>query len=478
MRERPASAHRQTFFISLCAAAAAIAESWLFFHAHGPFVDFKAFWCAGSVLSHGGDPYAAAPMVRCEYADPAFRPYHSALVAIPAPLPGYALLPFAALAHLPYAVAAMLWLAALVISTVACVILCAKLSGRSLLLCAAAFLLPALALWLPVGEIVPVALAGALLAAYAMRLGRPIIMIVGLVLLALEPHLALGVWIAAALYDRRNIVPIAGVAFALLALWALGADGSPLAYLRTVLPLHAYAELPRDNQYSLSWIAFALGASQHFALTAGTASYALFTGAGVVLGRLLARETRDPFPLIATVLFAEVFGGTFIHDTQTAVAIPAALILSDAALMCLVVPWLLISKEPLILPVTIANCAIVARNLRIPKVTPLMTWCAATILVLVFFTLRIRHMAPPQPLAFPLAGSVFASGPWGAYVWAHYADFGVMSWAVKLPTWTGLILLWIAAAKIAVRAERHSALATAVMIPTVERPVTADPMRR
>ena len=453
---------------------AAIAEAWLFVHARGPLVDFKAFWCAGSVLMHGGDPYASAPMVRCEYADAAFRPYHSALVAIPAPLPGYALLPFAALAHLPYAVAAVLWLAALVAATVCCIVLCAKLSGRSALLCAAVFLLPAVTLWLPVGETVPIALAGALLAAYALRIGRPVLMLAGLALLALEPHLALGVWIAAALYDRRNLLPVAGLAAVLLALWTIGAHDSPLVYLGTILPLHAYAELPRDNQYSLSWIVYALGTPQHAALTAGTASYALFTAAGVYLGRLLARGTRNPFPLIAVVLFAEVFGGTFIHDTQTAVAIPAALILSDTALMCLAVPWLLVSKEPLILPAAIANCAIVACNLRIPKATPLMIWCCSTILIIAFFVLRLHHMAPPAPLAFPFAGSALASGPWGAYVWSHYADFSVMSWAVKLPTWIGLSLLWIAAVKSAVYFAYRPATVPDVPFPLPDRSLVVD----
>ena len=73
------------------------------------FSDYRAFWCAGSVLLHGGDPYRTAMLLACEPA-----PVNAALyvppahVALPVPLPLYGLLGFVPFALLPYAAASLL----------------------------------------------------------------------------------------------------------------------------------------------------------------------------------------------------------------------------------------------------------------------------------------------------------------------------------------------------------------------------------
>ena len=80
----------------------------------GFLIDFRAFYCAGAALDAGADPYRAEPLRSCEVAAWEAFPAGYPEVAVPAPLPGYALTPFALLARLPYGVAAALWECALV----------------------------------------------------------------------------------------------------------------------------------------------------------------------------------------------------------------------------------------------------------------------------------------------------------------------------------------------------------------------------
>lgn len=64
--------------------------------------DFRAFYCGGHVLMMGSDPYRVQPLLACENTVVAGS---ESGVAIPAPLPGYALATFALFALLPYTVA-------------------------------------------------------------------------------------------------------------------------------------------------------------------------------------------------------------------------------------------------------------------------------------------------------------------------------------------------------------------------------------
>src|SRR6266700_3322813 len=73
--------------------------------------DFSAFYCAGQTIGRHADPYRNEPLGKCERsADrPNFLERAPAYLAVPAPLPGYALAPFALLALLPYGAAACAW---------------------------------------------------------------------------------------------------------------------------------------------------------------------------------------------------------------------------------------------------------------------------------------------------------------------------------------------------------------------------------
>src|SRR5580700_3565277 len=73
--------------------------------------DFNAFYCAGETIVHRADPYRNEPLGTCERSAgrPDFLERAPAYLAVPAPLPGYALAPFVLLALLPYAAAAGAW---------------------------------------------------------------------------------------------------------------------------------------------------------------------------------------------------------------------------------------------------------------------------------------------------------------------------------------------------------------------------------
>ncbi|HEY3675806.1 MAG TPA: hypothetical protein VGK84_07405, partial [Candidatus Tumulicola sp.] len=72
--------------------------------------DLPEFYCAGSVLDSGHDPYRYEPMRTCEHtivASPSFRA--NPAMAMPAPQPPYDFPAFMALARLSYPVARALW---------------------------------------------------------------------------------------------------------------------------------------------------------------------------------------------------------------------------------------------------------------------------------------------------------------------------------------------------------------------------------
>src|ERR1700690_1006699 len=72
--------------------------------------DFRAFYCAGAAIAGGADPYRIEPLLACEPAPPATAGTPTSRgVAVPAPLPPYALLPFVPLSRLPFTLAALLF---------------------------------------------------------------------------------------------------------------------------------------------------------------------------------------------------------------------------------------------------------------------------------------------------------------------------------------------------------------------------------
>jgi hypothetical protein len=117
-----------------CAAPAVLALMILMSLGHESFLlgDFRAFYCAGVALTQGADPYREEPLRSCEIrAGAPAEPKGLHAVALPAPLPPYALAAYTPFARLPFTVAGALYLALLVAAMAAATQLLARITGVS-----------------------------------------------------------------------------------------------------------------------------------------------------------------------------------------------------------------------------------------------------------------------------------------------------------------------------------------------------------
>ena len=140
-----------------------------------PFLlrDFNAFYCAGAAIDRGADPYRAEPLGTCERRPrpPAFA-QGTAGLAVPAPLPPYALAPFALVARLPYLWAGTVWSLATVVAFGLAAAAIRRVSGVSTAAVIAAFALGGAYAALCLGQVAPFATAGISLAALFLTQGR------------------------------------------------------------------------------------------------------------------------------------------------------------------------------------------------------------------------------------------------------------------------------------------------------------------
>jgi hypothetical protein len=326
--------------------------------------DFRGFYCAGAAVDGRRDPYRVQPLWACELA--ALRsnglPLGDARV-MPAPLPPYALTLFAAVALLPFPVAALAWLAVVLAAIVLSAALTARLTGFPLPLTVLA-LAPAQiceSLWL--GQIVPIVICALCAAAFALRARRYGWAAAALLTATIEPHVTLPACCAAFLFVPAIRRPLAFGAATLGALSLLAVGPSAvLEYVTGVLPLHARSEIVNYGaQYSLTSLLWAYDVAPGVALHAGEASTVVFATAGIVLARRLARRFEDDAYLAAVPCAAVLLGGAYIHIHQMAIALPAVLLLASrlearsgwraglyVAIACLAMPWLtLLAQAPI-----------------------------------------------------------------------------------------------------------------------------------
>ena len=186
------------------------------------------------------------------------------------------------------------------------------------------------------------------------------------------------------------------------------------------------------------------------AIQAGTICYAAMVLLGTVVGFRMAGKTGNAaFAVCVPPAFA-VCGGTFIHATQIAVAIPAAILAATyssggirsgavTALLALSVPWgWVVSIAILMSPVF--PVAYIARwywkNLR--NVLLAATATAAITLLLI---------GTPHGHAQRIQASVGIDRKLAEYNWSGftqtYTRHDSVSWMLRIPTWGGLLLLLV-----------------------------------
>ncbi|TAM74861.1 hypothetical protein EPN44_10115 [bacterium] len=424
---------------------------------------FKAFYCAGSAVASGASPYLVEPLRSCYHrADTTTHISPSGVE--PAPLPGYALAPFAALSSLPVYTAQLLFTVLLI----AALIISAWLIGSLTRMPHAVVLLGLLPLGylnIAYGEIPPLLVAALAGAGYLLARGRWAWASVVAAGSMIEPHVGLAACLAMFLFAPRCRLPLllCGVGLAALSIATLGVAEN-IAYLGAVLPSQAAAELAANDQYSLSRILSIAGVQDRTALLLGSLSYVVMLVLGIVLARGLARGLRAPelvawFPAAAVLL-----GGTFVHDVQMMAALPAAFALVSrgrrlksivyGSLAALAFVWTLSGGRLMILLSIAAFVAIVATGLggtprrRLAIVLPVtLAVVGALFAVQPPVGPRTHAAADPALRALPSPPNALASANWGAYLRAT-PPLSTPSWGVelvKLPTWAALIALVIVA---------------------------------
>ncbi len=410
-------------------------------------IDFRVFWCGGEVALHGGDPYLVEPLRGCEHGIGNHLLAASPNLVMPFVLPPYDVPVFAALARLPFGAAGALFTGLNCAALLAGILLVARSARVPLLLSAGAL---GMSVGLPsvfLGQLVPLELAALAGTAVLVARGRDGWAGGCAVLALLEPHVGAFVVVAMAVLLPRARGAIALGLVALAAAAALVGVAGPAAYL-AVLTQHAAAEARFYEQYSLTYGLAYAHVPTAAALLAGAASSGALLVAAVALAR--AARLRGPRAGVVSLPAAcAVLGGSFIHITQIALAIPAGLLLFAHApgrtgralaalgVVLLAVPWPYPVAVKQTLALTLLVTAITTwygfgRRLRLTLAVLAVCW-------LVMIPIENRPPAAvPVPVLAPSPAAALASVPWAAAL--AQMDSSAPRWLLeKLPTWAGLL---------------------------------------
>jgi hypothetical protein len=370
---------------------------------------------------------------------------------LPAPFPGYVIAPLQLFSLLPFAVAAKLW-TALLLACIACTIAALVRLTRS----SAAFVFSALCLSVGIpslgfGEVVPIFIAAlcasALFAKEGKWLWAALCACAGLV----EPHIGVAVCVSLFVWRKEARVPLALAGFAALAvsLFVLGMRAN-VEYVTQVVPYHALSEVGSNRQFSLTVIAHALGASNTLALRAGLVSYAVMVIAGVIVARLAARRLQNDALLVLVPAAAAMVGGSFLHITQVAAAIPLALVLLDAlpayrallltAVILLAIPWLWI-YQPLLIASSVLFAFFLAWEGGGERAGVSVAVAACVIVALFALDRWSGGHAPDGPSRSTTVASIpaqYAEASWAQANLGYWSSGTAVSFAYRAPTWAGL----------------------------------------
>jgi hypothetical protein len=417
--------------------------------------DFREFYCAGDAVLQHDDPYRVEPLRTCIHrVQPAAD---AGWLVTPAPLPGYTLALFSAFAKLPFPLARLLWEALLVACVLVASLALAKLTGWSSLLISLCLIPTVGLLNLAYGELTPVVVAALCVGALALERGfpRPAAVCAGVAMI--EPHIGLPALGALVLLVPRARSWAFGVT-AVLAAISILSSGPVLnvEYFRSVLPLHAFAEVVANDQYSLTRVLAMLGASPSTALLAGSASYVVMVAVGITLAAHL-RGRRLAYVLLLPPA-AAALGGSFIHDVQIAAALPAALLLAAdlpalrgwaiGAAMLLIVH---VGSHGFMTYVSLAALlAVAVLSWMLPSGKgPLSRALAVAASLLVTAAAAVLLWALPHPPDVPQRAlpattpNEYASTAWGAYIRSRpdMSRPSARTVVEKFPSWLGLLVL-------------------------------------
>jgi hypothetical protein len=438
--------------------------------------DFRAFYCAGTAVAHGADPYVTASLHACELhkTDAAYQAFSRA-VTLPAPLPGYDFWMFVPLSRLPFAVAKAIWTLALCVAVAVAVLALVRLTGVSTWCAFAVFWLALIVPSLEYGEVIPIAVASIAGAAYLAQSGKWTAAGLAAAASLCEPHLGVPVCLALLVSAPRTRVPIllSGIALASLSLAAIG-PARNVEYFQTVLPLHALSELASDAQLSLSVVLHYAGFSDRAAVAYGTVWYFAMAFCAVALSRPLAARFADAGFLVTVPAAFALVGGSFIHVTDMPAAIPLALLayryLPQYRAACIVatvllaLPWwhlalLLHQGMYAIVPMTAAVALYVAWNLGRRVMPALALGLLASVALFGINQWYVETSDAYHRISPPVRVTIDKRYPQASWAWtnARFISTGLpASWVLRAPTWCGLLIVSVGGALVLVRKPQHA----------------------
>ncbi len=417
--------------------------------------DFNAFYCAGKVAREGNNPYRTVPLHECEQfeTDPSLmKLMHGA--TLPAPFPGYVIAAMEPISQMPFRKAVRVWTWTLVTVTVASMVLLMRLTCFSAPFIAASLCLSIGIPSLGFGEFVPVFIFALCLSAVSIREGRYAIAAVAAVACLVQPHLGLPICLSLFLWLPRTRIPLlaGAIVFGLTSIAALGIREN-LEYFTRVLPYHALSEIGVNRQFSLSVIIHALRGNDELALRVGFYSYAIMAGAGIWLAQRAARHFGDCAFLVTVPAVGAMIGGSFVHISQIAAALPLALMLLAAApkyrkillpaAIMLAIPWMWIFPAAIILALIFVFYLAwegTSQNLAVTC-----AYVAAAFLLVAGLNFLSSGQVPNGPgvpvtaLAIP---PQYPEASWAYANLAYWSSGNAASWASRAPTWCGLLMIF------------------------------------
>jgi len=420
---------------------------------------FKAFYCGGTAVRERQNPYLVEPLRSCER--PLVDSDMPAGYVEPAPLPGYALLPFALLSVLPAKLASEVFAVLLVAAAVlgaGCLAPILRAPPAAVLLALA----PLTLLNVSYGEIPPFALLALSASAYFFARDRWGAAGVAAALALIQPNVGLPAALAVVIFAPRCRVPVVLTAacLALISLAALG-PAANLAYFTHVLPAMASAEIAAADQYSLAHLLYAAGVPVATASLVSKLWFGVLLIGGVALAGILARrlDSRTVLPLIppATCLLF----GLYLHDIQMLLALPAALLVASrlrsdafaapaaAAVALLAAVWTQREQRAaIVLDVVGVGGALYAvlSGSTVRRLAIAVLGAAATVAI----ALVLQRIEPPLTASQMVTHAFDAApGDWAAIAWARYLEatpaLTKAAFVLKLPTWAGLTALLVCA---------------------------------
>ncbi|BDE07006.1 hypothetical protein WPS_22820 [Vulcanimicrobium alpinum] len=411
--------------------------------------DFRAFYCAGQAVAAHANPYLEEPLRSCEAAaGPPAEPAFLRPVALPAPLPPYALLAFVPLSRLPFPIAAVIFELLMIGAMIGAVLLFARVTGASSVLLNLAFAAITATVTLYVGQPVPLVFLAIAASALLARQGRWIAAALCAAGASIEPHVALAAIVGMFVAFPRTRLPLAA-AGAVLAGASAFAVGVPttISYLRDVVPAHALANA-YEWQFSLTSILTSLAVAPETAIRSGEFMFALMLVLGVAVAWRLCRITGDPAVMVIVPPAFAVFGGVHVHFQQLAIAFPAMLyvyqrfpnvrILAGTGMSLSMIPWNVLSTSILtgLSPLLVGVFARITLGQR----RGLVLTCLSAVIALSLLFLALAGFGPP-PAHFVVhvyPPSTLAENSWGAFSRATLARPSLLMQWLRLPTMVGL----------------------------------------